>query len=354
MKEIRASGYCCFLVAFNVQELIDEFGPALARIAACHEPDPARRDELLEEIFLAIPASVPRDHDAEKLKTCLFRVAHNRATSFVQRLPRVPASPSESARETTPLDAVRELNMPIRLSITLLFENIGEPEIAQVLGVPMERVRLHIERGKQQLGVHFDELRESWCHLQVGFPAPRDWLLLRRRWAHLPLIAAMALAAAGTLAGLWLAFSAWRTASVPAGIHGVALLISAPVLASVAYLARKENLDWGNESPEGVLIAGRYRAERSLRVVRLGRGCVSVMASSVALLWVMQLGGLISAKEFLMFYSAAWAVLAVSYLPWLARREKHVYEERAITSRLLGEVTSVDVGERKSAMAVLL
>jgi MFS family permease len=179
-------------------------------------------------------------------------------------------------------------------------------------------------------------------------------LLLRRRWAHVPLIAALALAAAGTLAGLWLAYSAWRSASVADGIHAVVFLITAPVLACAAYLARKENLEWDDESPESVLIAGRYRAEKSLRAIRLGRGYVCVMGSSVALLWVTQLGGLISAKDFLMFYGAAWAVMAVSYLPWLASRERRVYEERAVTLRLLGEVTSMDVCERKSAQAVLL
>lgn len=329
-------------MALDARQAIDEFGPALARIAACHERDPARRDELLEEIFLAIASSVPRMRDTSRRRTFLFRVAHNRAATFAQRLHRAPLSADERAGESTRLDAIRALILPHRLAITLLFEDLRESEISEVLGIPIGRVRLHIEHGKRQLAGSFDDLRDCWRNQHVGARPPRAWLRIRGRWPRIPLVVQLSWATAGMLMGLWLALLAWRFASIPSGLYAVVLLLTAPALAIGAFLARKENLQWESESPGSVLVCGRYRVEASLMAIRLGRGYVCLVGSHVAVLWISELGGLISAREFLEFYSGIWAAAVMVYLPWLSACERRLCEERAITRRLLGEVTSAD------------
>ena len=234
------------------------------------------------------------------------------------------------------------LSTPHRLTLTLLFENFCESAISEVLDLPVERVRFHIEHGKQQLGERFDEMRDSWRrqHVEVGAPQPCPGI--RRRWPNFMLGLQLACATAGALTGVWLAYLAWRLVSLSFGVWAVVLLLTAPALGIVAFLARNNDLKWESESLESVLVSGRYRAEASLRAIRLGRGYTCVVASHIAVLWVSELGGLINARAFLIIYSVAWAVMAVLYLPWLTRRERTIYEEHAITSRLLGEVTSMD------------
>jgi hypothetical protein len=124
--------------------------------------------------------------------------------------------------------------------------------------------------------------------------------------------AAFVLAAAGAIAGLWLGYSAWRRGSQSDGMLAALLLIGSPVLACGAFLSR-----WGPEP----------RMEESLRAIRLGRGCLCVMGSGIAVLGISQWWGMISAGRFLAFFAGAWAVIAAVGLPWLARRETRAYEE---------------------------
>jgi hypothetical protein len=124
------------------------------------------------------------------------------------------------------------------------------------------------------------------------------------------LLVASFLAAAGSVAGIWLAYSGWLQASVPMAIQAVILLMVSPALACAAFLLQKN----------------RPELESSLRAIRLGRGHVCIVGSHVAVLGVSELWGLIETREFLPTYAALWVAMAASYLPWLRRQEKRVYD----------------------------
>ena len=69
----------------------DEFGPALERLAGAYERDPDKCRDLLQEIHVALWRSLARFDGRCSLRTWVYRVAHNTATSKV-----IPASGERS------------------------------------------------------------------------------------------------------------------------------------------------------------------------------------------------------------------------------------------------------------------
>jgi RNA polymerase sigma-70 factor (ECF subfamily) len=157
-------------MGLDADQVIAEHGPALARVAASYERDRALREELTQEILLAVARALPRLAEPGKLKPFVFRIAHNRAVSHVARRVREPAADgaadldaiaSETAsqeqaliakeRSAMLLDAVRALKLPYRQVITLVLEDLTYEEIAEALGLTVTNVGVRVNRAKQQL-----------------------------------------------------------------------------------------------------------------------------------------------------------------------------------------------------------
>ena len=62
-----------------------EYGAALARLARGYEADPDKRRDLLQEIHIALWRSFEGFAGLCSLRTWVYRVAHNTATSHVIR-----------------------------------------------------------------------------------------------------------------------------------------------------------------------------------------------------------------------------------------------------------------------------
>ncbi len=152
----------------NAQEVVSQFAPALARVVASYERDRALRDELLQEVLMAIVQALPRLTQPEKLKPFVFRIAHNRSLSHVTRRIRERAheetgidadvlTPSQeqaflqAERSGRLLEAIRQLSLPYRQVITLILEDMSYEEIAETLGITIENVGVRVNRAKKQL-----------------------------------------------------------------------------------------------------------------------------------------------------------------------------------------------------------
>src|SRR5687767_2727395 len=61
------------------------FGPALERLARAYERDPDKRRDLLQEVHVALWRSLARFDGRCSLRTWVYRVAHNTATSKTLR-----------------------------------------------------------------------------------------------------------------------------------------------------------------------------------------------------------------------------------------------------------------------------
>ena len=62
-----------------------EFGPALDRLARAYEADPSQRLDLLQDIHFALWRSFSGFAEQCSLRTWVYRVAHNTASTYVRR-----------------------------------------------------------------------------------------------------------------------------------------------------------------------------------------------------------------------------------------------------------------------------
>lgn len=155
-------------MAMKIEDVVDHYAAALARVAGGYESDRALREDLVQEILLAIMVALPRLRDPTKLSAFVFRIAHNKCVDHVvrrQREPKLgewivePASdmpdPEQAAigrQEQDALQAaVRSLPLPYRQVILLLLEGLQHQEIAEVLGISVANVAVRINRAKQQI-----------------------------------------------------------------------------------------------------------------------------------------------------------------------------------------------------------
>jgi len=145
-----------------------ENGPALARLAASYTNTPSDRDDLLQEIALAVWRALPGFRGDCAVRTYLFRIAHNRAIDHLARsrgrFPlaagdaevRDPAPGLESglARAQTAAQlraAIHRLPLVYRQVIMLTLEDLGYAEIAEVLGISESNVGARLSRARQLL-----------------------------------------------------------------------------------------------------------------------------------------------------------------------------------------------------------
>jgi RNA polymerase sigma factor (sigma-70 family) len=151
------------------RQILIEFTPALARLVASYERDRALREELLQEVLLAVVVSLPRLTQPDRLKPFIFRIAHNRSVSHIARRMRErelrevgepdhpPPAPSqeqaliESEHGERLLEAIRQLTLPLRQVMTLLLEDLSYEDIAETLGISVSNVGVRVNRAKKQL-----------------------------------------------------------------------------------------------------------------------------------------------------------------------------------------------------------
>ena len=145
-----------------------EFGPALSRTASSYEWQPARRDELVQDIGLAIWRALPQFRGDSSERSFVLRIAHNRCISHVSREQREPKSdalddevighqpgPDACASERQQFErlqrALLQLPMLDRELVSLSLEGIGYQEIADICGLSSNHVGVRLHRAKQAL-----------------------------------------------------------------------------------------------------------------------------------------------------------------------------------------------------------
>ena len=141
-------------------------GAALGRLAASYTNTASDRDDLLQEIALAVWQALRTFRGECSPRTFLFLIAHNRAIAYLSRSrPRFtsqdvevhdPAPDPESGlaleqRAERLRRAIRRLPLAYRQVITLTLEGLGYAEIAEVLGISESNVGVRLSRARQLL-----------------------------------------------------------------------------------------------------------------------------------------------------------------------------------------------------------
>jgi RNA polymerase sigma-70 factor (ECF subfamily) len=150
------------------ETIVADFGPLISRIASSYEADPSLREDLTQQIFLAVWQAMPTWRAESSLKTFIARVAQNRSISFVtkqvrqgpvaelpERIEAEAPNPEEQVikineREML-MEATRRLPLPQRQVIILVLEGFTYPEISQMLEIPPNALALRLSRAKAAL-----------------------------------------------------------------------------------------------------------------------------------------------------------------------------------------------------------
>lgn len=157
--------------SMQVEAFIEDNRGALYRIAASYEADPDRRQDLLQEIVLAVWSAAKTFRGESSFRTFAFRVAHNRAMTFIAKEARrnarevadiaaesvVTDAPDAKLAREQMLDRVRALSLPLRQVLTLALEGLSYDEIAEVLDITRSNAGVRLNRARNQLKELWDE-----------------------------------------------------------------------------------------------------------------------------------------------------------------------------------------------------
>ncbi|MBX7187788.1 MAG: RNA polymerase sigma factor [Vicinamibacteria bacterium] len=154
----------------SFDEVIAREGAALSRLAASYERDPALREDLFQEICLAVWRALRTYRGDSSVRTFVFRIAHNRAVSHVvkraaskaQSLDALEAEPPSTGRSVEEhLDltvraerlqsAIAGLPLGLRQPVIMALEGFKAREIAEVLGISENAVSIRMTRARQVL-----------------------------------------------------------------------------------------------------------------------------------------------------------------------------------------------------------
>jgi RNA polymerase sigma-70 factor (ECF subfamily) len=159
---------------------VSAHGQALTRIARGYEADPEQRNDLLQEIHIALWRSFAVFDERCSLLTWIYRIAHHTATKHIissrrirlNELKTLEELPETHASYDGLLDADHDhsmrrlLNMierlkPIDRQIILLYlEDVGAEGISEIVGLSPANVAVKIHRIKKLLTMMFHTPRK--------------------------------------------------------------------------------------------------------------------------------------------------------------------------------------------------
>jgi RNA polymerase sigma-70 factor (ECF subfamily) len=145
--------------------VLREHGGMLARIAASYEGDAARREDLLQDISIALWKALPAWRGDASLRTFAARIAHNRGIDHLARqrgdaeLDEAHADPTADPQRHAELQQQREVlvhavqRLPLghRQVVVLALEGFSQREIGQVLELEENAVAQRLSRARRQL-----------------------------------------------------------------------------------------------------------------------------------------------------------------------------------------------------------
>jgi len=149
-------------------DVLREHGPALWRVIASYEPPGAERDDLAQDVLVAVWQALPRFRGESSPRSFVLRIAHNRGLSHAWRRAKRPppgpeplevADPRPGADEQVAtnqraerfLRHLRTLPLGQREVLALALEGLPHAEIAAIVGITPENVAVRLGRAREAL-----------------------------------------------------------------------------------------------------------------------------------------------------------------------------------------------------------
>lgn len=147
---------------------VQSLHPQLWRAVCGHELNPALRDELMQEVLLAVWQALPSLRAHDRLLPFALRVAHNLGASHVRSATRSPppvsldldghdtpdpttVADADRARSEWLFEALATLPLTLRQPLMLQLEGFDYGEIGELLGISTENVGVRLHRARHQL-----------------------------------------------------------------------------------------------------------------------------------------------------------------------------------------------------------
>lgn len=161
-----------------MDEVLRLHGDALWRLTAGYAFQPADREDLYQEVLLAVWRALPRFRGESSLRTFVYRIAHNRGMTFRGRVAaraRREAEVPPDLRDSRPgadttldarlarqrlLEAVRRLPLSLSRTVMLSLEGLSYAEIAEVMDITENNVGVRLHRARAALEELLAEGRE--------------------------------------------------------------------------------------------------------------------------------------------------------------------------------------------------
>jgi len=146
-------------------ELMVEFERPMRRLCGAYATRGVDRDDLFQEIFLAVWRALPAFRGEASTRTWVYRIAHNVALTWQARQRRRDATESPLTEDTSrgaEIDVRRlELKRAVarmppgdRTLILLWLEGLSAAEIADVTGIKAATVAVRLSRIRRALQPH--------------------------------------------------------------------------------------------------------------------------------------------------------------------------------------------------------
>ncbi|HEY3351718.1 MAG TPA: sigma-70 family RNA polymerase sigma factor [Polyangia bacterium] len=149
-------------------EVLREHGRALWRVIASYAPPGAERDDLAQDVLLAVWQALPRFRGEGSLRFFVLRIAHNRGLSHAWRRAKLPraapepidtADPRPGAEEQVATNErverffrhLRTLPLGQREVLALALEGLPHAEIGEIMGITRENVAVRLGRARETL-----------------------------------------------------------------------------------------------------------------------------------------------------------------------------------------------------------
>jgi RNA polymerase sigma factor (sigma-70 family) len=140
----------------------------LTRLAGSYVGTSPDRDDLVQDIIVAVWRALPRFRGECSERTFVFRIAHNRAIAYITRrkLQVQDAADEVEVEDGRPnpeqtlaaeqdgrrlIDAIQRLPVGHRQVVTLMLEGLSYSEIADVLGISETNVGARLTRARKML-----------------------------------------------------------------------------------------------------------------------------------------------------------------------------------------------------------